>query len=207
MSDHSVIIQKGKLFIKHWNSKLIRYEMAPKIEQVLSDVLQFSIIFKETTFGQFFDLIVKEKELYEKIFKSALYGHPLEPYVKECALPSKESKGLDFVEVYWHSELYEDELSVTPGFQGYGDWNVEGAPDKGGIAIEFTPLNEYKDKELKLNERGDIYTVAGQRPVLEARRRFTVYDVINAILYEITWAGDISKGRPKACEGEQGEAA
>lgn len=65
---------------------------------------------------------------------------------------------------------------------------------KGGIAIEFTPLNEYKNMELRLETNSDIYGDT-REPLLRGTRRFTVYDVIDAVLSEITWSGDISRGR------------
>lgn len=207
MSNHSVIVRKGEIFVKLWNTEIRDYEEKSKTEQVLSDVLQFPLIVEDTTFGQFFTLISKEKELYEKVFKAALYGHPLEPYIKECDLPAKTSKDVDFIRVYWGSELYEGELDLDACFDGWGDWNTEDAPEKGGIALEFTPLNEYKDLPFRLDTNCDIHDFLQREPLVKATKKFSVYDVINAILFEITWAGDISKGRgapwEKDKKGEQ----
>lgn len=218
MSNYSVIVRKGEIFVKRWDTGARAYEEKKKTEQVLSDVLQFPIALEETNFGQFFSIIAREKELYEKIFKAALYGHPLDPFIKECELPPKESKDMDFVEISWASQVFEGELEIWPSFDGWGDWpaNYPGSendldPKKGGIAIEFTALNEYKHLPFKLNTEADIYSLdsKGSEPVLKATRKFTVYDVIKAILYEITWAGDISKGRKgcPGCENEKSEQA
>lgn len=217
MPDYTVIVRKGEILVKRWNTETRAYEEKKKTEQIFSSALQFPIEVEETNFGQFFAIIAREKDLYEKVFNSALYGHPLEPFIKECELPPKKSTplALDFVEVSWSSQVFEGELEIWPSFDGWGDWPEDNAVGeekvKGGIGIEFTALNEYKDLPFKLNTEADIYSldVKGSDPVLKATRKFTVYDVIKAILYEITWAGDISKGRNghPGCETEQSEAA
>jgi len=215
MPDYSVIVRKGEIFVKHWDSEIREYVEKKKTDQVLSDVLQFPLVLEETNFGQFFALIAREKEFYEKVFNSAMYGHPLQPFIDECALPAKNKNGLecDYVEVEWCCQEFEGEFEFWPGFSGYGDWSEDNAcgseKTKGGIAIEFTPLNEYKDLELKLNTQSDIYSLKQSEPLAKGIRKFTVYDVIKAILFEITWAGDISKGRKghPGCENETSEAA
>jgi hypothetical protein len=215
MSDYTVIVRKGEIFVKRWNSEIREYEEKKKDEQILSNVLQFPIVIDETTFGQFFALIAKEKEFYEKVFNSAMFGHPLQPFIDECALPPKGKVGLecDYVEVEWCCQEFEGEFEFWPGFSGYGDWPEDNAlgdaKTKGGIAIEFTGLNEYKDLLLKLNTESNIYSLKQSDPLAKGTRKFEVYDVIKAILYEITWAGDISKGRDghPGCEDEKSEAA
>lgn len=207
MSNYTVIIRKGEIFVKHWDTDLREYVEKKKDEQILSDVLQFPLILEETTFGQFFALIAKEKTFYEKVFNSAMYGHPLQPFIDECALPAKGEVGLecDFVEVSWTCEEFEGEFEFWPSFDGWGDWPEDNAvgseKTKGGIAIEFTGLNEYKDLQLKLNTESNIYSLKQSEPLAKGTRKLDVYDVIKAILFEITWAGDISKGRNGDCPG------
>lgn len=195
MPDYSVIIRKGEVVVKRWNTLIRDYEEKKKEEQILSDVLQFPLMLEETTFGQFFALIAKEKDLYEKIFRAAMYGHPLGPYIEEIKKPRTEPDDLDYVHVHWFAQLFEGDLDVSPAFGGWGDWKTEGAPEKGGIALEFTGLNEYKDCLLKLDTEFEIGHLGGPEINLKANQKFTVYEVIEAILFEITWSGDISKGR------------
>lgn len=211
MSDYTVIVRKGEILVKRWDTGIREYVEKKKDEQVLSNALQFPIEIEETNFGQFFAIIAREKDLYEKVFNAALYGHPLEPFIKECELPLHDSKDLDFVEVSWSSQVFEGELEIWPSFDGWGDWPAtypgsenDTGPKKGGIAIEFTALNEYKHLPFKLNTEADIYSLdnKGSDPVLKAKRMFTVYDVIKAILDEITWAGDVSGGRDKGLPWE-----
>jgi len=207
MSSYRVIIKKGEIFLRRWNSDIRQDEEKRKEEQALSNVLQCNIEIHDTTFGQFFDLIAKEADFYERVFKASMYGHPIKPYIEEIAQPAKNTRDMDFVRVGWYAEQFEDEIQITSDFDGYGDWpEQEGmpGPTKGGIAIEFTPLNEYKDLELKLDTKFELMSLDKKEPIAKGLRDFTVYAVIHAILYEITWAGDISKGR-KGCPGCEAE--
>lgn len=195
MSNYSAILRKGEIFVKHWDKKTEGYVEEKKTEQVFSNILQFQITIEETSFGQFFEILAKEKDLYNKIFESAMYGFTMDSFVKECEQPAKECKDLDYVEVCWRSEYDDGELTTKPCFHGYGDWHLNGDPEKGGIAIEFTPLNEYKNCELRLDTNDKVLSMKSAEPLLKGTRSFMVYDVIWAILFEITWAGDVSKGR------------
>lgn len=237
--DITIIVRKGEIFVKRWMTETRSYEEKRKTEQTLSDVLQCEVLLEDTTFGQFFDLIAREKELFEKIFSASMYGHPLEPYLKEASLPAKPSMDLDYVHVFWCAEIFEGEMEVYAGFSGWGSWSNTVPTEKGGIAIEFTALNEYKDEPFRLDTECQIwdwdakkellkksigerlkmflnglsYMITGlepfkQRPT-KATLEFKVYDVINAILNEITWAGDISGGReePEWSGDKKAEAA
>lgn len=207
MSDYRVIIRKGELFIRCWNSETRSYEEKSKTEQVLSDVLQFPVDIEDTTFGQFFGFIAREAELFERIFKAAMYGHPLAPYLREIAEPEEQSDGIDFVRVYWAAEIDADgDVEIWPGFDGIGDWPPqEGEPvQKGGIAIEYTPLNHFKGLPLKLEKKFSLYAWThnakeGIKELCCGEREFSVYDVLKSVLFELTWSGDISKGREAGC--------
>lgn len=202
MPDNSAILRKGEIFLKRWNKETRAHEEEKKLEQTFSSILQFPLSIGETTFEQFFLLVAKEKDLFNQIFKSAMGGFVMDSFIKECEQPAKECKDLDCVEVYWRSDYEGGELSTKPCFHGYGDWHLEEGPEKGGIAIEYTALNEYKGAELKLDVIDNVYSMKSVEPILKGTRKFTVYDVIYAILYEITWAGDVSKGRDKGLPWE-----
>jgi len=202
MSRLSVIIRKGVAYVKRRNDETHLDEEKIKTEQILSDVLQDPITIEDTTFGQFFEFIARERDFYQKVYHSALYGHPLAPYIEEIAKPAGPVDQLKRVELYWYSDIFEGELSLSPGFHGWGTWPVDkhnpDFPTEGGIAIEYSGLNEYKDVPLVLDgqmQLDEIESGKGIKTILKAKLPFNVQDVIEAILDEITWAGDISKGR------------
>lgn len=198
MSNIEVVIRKGEVIIRRWNQETRSYEETRKIDQVLSDVLQAPVQLEDTTFAQFFAFIEREADLFERIFRAAMYGHPLGPYIDEVSSQAGISENVEYVEVYWHAERFEGKVDLAPAFHGFGPWGEkrpDGFPERGGIAIEFTALNEYKDLPLKLNTSVQIHDLNDNTPPFTGTLNFTVYDVINAILFEITWSGDISKGR------------
>lgn len=202
MSGLKVIIRKGEAFVRRWNPETRAYEEKRKTDQILSDVLQTPIALEATTFWQFFAFIIREADFYNRLFKAALYGQPLGPYIDEIEKPMENKGTMEHVEISWYTERFEGKLEFMPSFDGFGPWGEsrpEGAPEKGGIGIEFTALNEYKDLPLKLDTAVSIHDLEEpSKPPFAATLEFTVYDVIHAILYEITWSGDISKGRKSA---------
>jgi hypothetical protein len=209
MPDYQVHIRKGIAYVSHFDTEKGKRVEKKKTEQVLSDVLQFKLHeLTETTFGEFFSFIIRERELMEKIFSAAMYGHPIEPYIAEVAQPPGDPEQLEKVEVHWGAEIDGGDFSMFPAFHGWGKLEPqEGLPEQpvyGGYAIEFTPLYEYKMLPLVLDTKFEIWDMQKpEKPVITAAEcEFTVYDVLKAILWEITWAGDISKGRGEcpACE-------
>lgn len=193
----SLVIRKGLILVKRWNSDTRVYDLKPKQEQTLSNALQFNVELEDTTFEQFFMLVAKEAAFMEKVFEAGMLGHPIRMYIDECLKEPGPKSGLEVkhVEVSWGGELFEGELQLWPHFSGHGIWTQE-PYEEGGIAIEFTPINEYKALMLKLDSSFVIAALDDDKIRLPVTKKFTVYDVIHAILDEITWAGDISKGRP-----------
>jgi hypothetical protein len=209
MSDYRVSIRGGEVFVSWQNPEIRAREEKRKTDQVLSDVLQFPIEIKDTTFGQFFELIAREADLYERVFKAAMYGHPLAPYIEEARRPDGNPEQIQRMEVYWSAERSEGDVSIGIGFHGYGKLKIDASdemPVETGIAIEFTPLNQYKMLPFALDTKFEIYDADNDgRMIINGWREFTAYDVIKAILCEITWAGDISKGRPTVDEFTKGK--
>jgi len=64
-----------------------------------------------------------------------------------------------------------------------------GAEDGIGYSLSLSSINEYKHLELKINTSVEFYRKASPDPILNANRNMTLYDVIRAILYEITFYG------------------
>lgn len=192
-----IVIKEGVAFVKR--STKDGHTLTEKKEQVLSDVLQYPLEILDTTFGQFFEFVIREKELFERIFRGATFGWPLQPYIDEIRkdAPPKDPH-LYRVEVAWDAQYSEGEFHIFPAFHGWGKWDVpeEHGPEEGGIAMEYTALNEYKNYPLMLDTGFGIEVLdAGRPPHPQGTLELTAYDVLHGILGEITWSGDISKGR------------
>jgi hypothetical protein len=192
---YRIKIVNGKAAKTSWDSD-IREHVTKEIDSLVP-YLDCPIEIEETTFGQFFAFIEKDLDFYNVAYRSATYGHPINPFVDELHKSGKPND-LDYVEVYWGCDMDDGVMTDYPGFHGWGTWTAENALDqpamKGGFAIEFTPLCDYKTALLKLDSDYQIHD-DNFKLLLKTKKGFRVHDVIRAILYEITWAGDISKGR------------
>lgn len=212
---YEVNIRNGEIFVRRWNTEIRAHEEKRPDDQSLVPFLQCKITIERTTFAQFMEFIAKDAEVMEVIFRSTMGGYPIKPYLDECKLPDGNPEKLKHLEVYWSAEIDKDEEAQKPsfelyaGFHGWGPWNNssqddEGMPKEGGYAIEYTPLNEYKMLELRLDESVSVFDSNNfKAQPLEWTRPFTVYDVVNAILFEITWAGSIENRARRVEEMER----
>lgn len=193
---YKIKIVKGIATKTSWDSDIREY-VTKQIESLVP-YLDCPIEIEETTFEQFFAFIEKDLDFYNVAYRSATYGHPINPFVDELHKPGKPND-LDYVEVYWGCDMDEGVMSDYPGFHGWGTWPAENALDqpamKGGFAIEYTALCDYKDALLKLDPDYQVHSEDLKTLLFRTKKGFRVHDVIRAILFEITWAGDISKGR------------
>lgn len=196
---YKIKIEKGKATKTSWDTDSRSY-VTKEIESLVP-YLDCPIEIVDTTFGQFFAFIEKDVDLYNTIYRSATYGFKINSFIDEIKKESKKPLDADFVEVGWGVDTEDGVISDYPTFHGWGTWDNPGAmpvpPEgvvKGGIAIEFTPLCDYKHLPLKLDNEYEIFSEE-LKPLYKTKKGFRIHDVLRAILYEITWAGDVSKGR------------
>lgn len=206
---YTIKVKNGQATRSSWNSD-IRQTVTEPVESLVP-YFDCPITIEETTFGEFFRFIEKDVEFYNKVFRSATYGFPIEPLVKEVKEPlvagprewsprgtetPKPLQDVDYVEIYWGADMDDGVISDYPCFHGWGTWDHVDAdmPKKGGIALEFTATNLYQHLQLKLN---DEYLIPDEKLniIFKGRKVFRVHDVLRAILFELTWAGDITDGR------------
>lgn len=206
---YEIKIDGGKATRKSWDSDIRQHVIEPV--ESLVPYLDCPIHIENTTFAQFFAFISRDHELYAQIYRSATYGVPIKPLIDEIRKDapfsgprdwsprpdSAKPNDIDYVEIYWGCDMEDGVITDYPCFHGWGDWPMQdtGEPTcKGGIAIEFTPTNNYKNLLLKLDNEYTIYDEKLQ-PVWKGKKGFRVHDVIRGILFELTWAGDVSNGR------------
>lgn len=204
-SMYHVTIRGPKAFVKSNNSK------DDAGEQEIDSLLEFfgSTLSVEpgTTFDDIWSLIMKDADVYTVVFHDQLGGHNLEVFQKQFAKPGRNREDepdddrMNRLEVGWSSDIttYKDgETAIHFGaeFRGLGPCKEVGQETYYGFT--FTPINDLKGfpfvlgdmialSHLDLNTKESRDLVKGQRPL-------TVYDVIGAILDEISWNGDPSDG-------------
>lgn len=208
---YKIAIKEGKATKTSWSTEIREYVTVP-IESLVP-YLDCPITIEDTTFGQFFAFIERDVDFYNTAYRSATYGFPVAPLTKEVKEPlvpgprewsprgtdrPKPLTDVDFVEIYWDADMEDGVISDYPCFHGWGDWpagdNPGEMPTKGGIALEFTATNLYQHLPLRLD---DEYCIHNEKLdcIFKGRKGFRVHDVIRGLLYELTWAGDITHGR------------
>jgi len=157
----------------------------------LTDQIVFSSDF---TFRDFFNHLLREKKDINKMFFSTMRGCRIDDYVNDINTPKKQKKDTEItsVQVGWRIEVDKNELEITTGFHGVDKkgGNRESAVET-AYGMSMTPLYVYADMPFRLNRSFIIedYQQKTIKKVLKSEKSFTVFEVINAVLYEITWDG------------------
>jgi len=148
-------------------------------------------------FGDFFDIIIKNWPKYENVFDSHLGHCSLKDFAKEWRKKFKleEDDEVEYLEVCWSSiEINNSEefIEFYTHFHGVGFDKKENI--KQNYALEYSPINELKKYPIKLNYNVDIFKNNYKKKIynniiINTKHKFTVYDVLSAIFFEISWCG------------------
>ena len=156
------------------------------------------VIEKGVTFEDFFNVILKHHKEYSDVFYSHLSGVQLSDFLIEWSKNSERDLKMDKLVVNWDGieffkkeELLDTkegalEINWLPSFGGEGK-DKDG--NEIGYAVEFTPVHELKKYPLELVPDTRIYNMKTNKTYVFLERIFTVYDVLSAIFYEITFLG------------------
>ncbi|MEI6137610.1 MAG: hypothetical protein WCP85_00010 [Mariniphaga sp.] len=149
----------------------------------------------DVTFGDFFKFLIKEKELVNIIFMASLYGVPFDLLIKDFNRKDKiDDPEIHVLEIYWDVDFDPDGIVIEADMQCFGRWNGNEDTDHSGlIGLDFTPINELTNSPLKLNEHFEIYNSKikhnKENLIISTTRKFTLYEIIHAILFELSWYG------------------
>lgn len=182
---------------KHSNnfSVKIGHYFIPIEESLISYLCEEIKLEKGVTFGDFFNIILKHHKEYSDVFYSHLSGVPLSDFIPEWSqLAERTDDNMDALVITWENMYVPKESLINkdegleipwlPSFLG------KGTDDKNLFyAIEFTPLNELRKYPLELIKNTKVYDMETDELLLFIDRGFTVYEVLSAIFYEITFSG------------------
>lgn len=161
----------------------------------------------KVTFERIFDLIIENKDLYNLVFHSQMGGYAIEAFIDDYNGAEKEGPGeLEFLEIYFsgdHTTYNDDSTDIhyNASFHGWGKWSEEYTPGShhGPIGIGFSSIADYRKLELKLAEEAEFgiapKIVNDKRDYIsyKGKTAYTWYDIVGAILYEISWYGTPDK--------------
>ncbi len=186
----NLLIEKQKIkYFPYETSK--KYRVVSNRKGGIFDCLNVPAeLAEDVTFGDLFKFLIKEKDLVNLVLRSSLYRIPFEFFIADFKRKPKiyEPDEVQFLEIYWNTELHENNLFIRPDFHGIGKCNES---EIGGIAIYMSAVCELKNYVLKLNETLEIRERFDEnnKILVKAKRKFTLYEIIQAIFYQFTWFG------------------
>ena len=194
-----IVIRKfGKIYRKE-SDKIV--EVVSDLIPYLNDTIEFGdgLIFEDFMFH-----ILSYSDKYSEVFSSQLGHYNLKDWISDFLNEQKDDSGTEIIEYLEvaHSDIEIDaygtqnsykitEIDVYNSFHGIGEWEEkETGKVMGGVAIEFTSLYTLRKLPLKLNKKVRITDIQTYDEICVMEKLFTVYDVISAILFEISWSGN-----------------
>jgi len=163
-----------------------------EITNFLSDDVEFG---ETVTLKRLFEIAAANIDKFNEIFYSSLGGYPLEPFLQEIENNPTESVESEYLEIHWYSDKYEDNLSIYPSLQGMS------SKEDMAYAVDFISLNNIKDHVVKINRMVEIYDYNKMKESTDenikkediviklGNKPFNLFDVFNAIFYEISFHG------------------
>ena len=157
------------------------------IEDIINYLSDNVELGESVTFKRLFEIVSYNVSKFNDIFYSVLGGYTLEPFLQEIENNPTEKFESDYLEIYWHSEKYEDELNISPSLHGVSYNKLE------KYAIDFASLNNLKNYNVKLNEKVELFKYDMQNfsdDTLDlGNKSFTLFELFSAIFYEISFFG------------------
>jgi len=146
------IKKNGKIFLEESAGEVVRVEKLKTLKEYLGCEVEFE---QGLTFGTLFNLILKEKDIFDIIFCQELNGKKLEEFEKKLNEPLKnyeEDFKLEYLEVSKIFELFiygkGSTIDLFSVFVGMGKTN-DGF--QVFIPLSFFSVSELKDLEIKVD--------------------------------------------------------
>lgn len=154
---------------------------------VLYPYLDEEVQVEKVTFGTLFEHLLKYSEEYNLIFSSALGHCRLEEFEEDFQKSSEASEGETLV-LSWVAEIHpeiDNELCI------YVDVYSRREGDQNRYAVDFCSLGSIRNLFIELDRSFSIleWWKEGYKQIPFGNRSFSVYDMLYALLYEISFYG------------------
>ena len=202
------MLRIGKNEIKHSFEEYTKEENWDTIDE--KDIAMYLAspikIDEGVSFGRIFELCILHKDLFNVIFYAQLRGFKIEMWEEEFNLDPDEKDGdITYLEVYrilniWGGKIsgeiwFDNYLSFHGIAENYVSKHSDGKePYDQSFAVEFTPLNNLKEIEIRANEMFQITDSSGDKVgsedvIVDEKEPLTLFDFLGTILYEISFSG------------------
>lgn len=211
----TILLKNHKAFVK---KHVVRDEYEAEETDTLAPYLQCAIEeCEDFTFGDLWKLAEEAAEFYELVFRQAMGGFGLDAFKKDAQteIDSEKEDPIKIVEVYRIGEITEykpgkREMFIGAGFHGIGTGEIDGKVENDmPYSLSFSPISEFMEKPLRLNPEIEIDitekqgTKYNRSKVEKCGLYFTVCDVLEAILDDITFYGEPTDRAARLAELDQ----
>lgn len=157
------------------------------IDDIVSFLSEYVELGESVTIKRIFEIISANIDKFNEIYYSTLGGLTLEPYLQEIENNQTENLDIDYVELYWLCDKFDNELNISPSFRGISTKFED-------CALDFISLNNIKNCILKTNTIIDIFDYNNMEQTEKnnlqiGNKQFTLFELFNAIFYEISFHG------------------
>ena len=190
-----ITITKNNIFwselgLENTKIEFVKEVSEKKLMNYLNDSVELS---DDVTFGRLFQLLLKNKKIVNKVFHTSLNYYKLKVWEKDFYKNTINDDNYKIV-IRWFSELTFDgtELEQYPTISTFDD-TVEDVNDK-YCGVMFSSLSDLRNKILFLDDRYKIIHYDEkddykQNVILQCKKTFTLYDIIQGIFKDICFNG------------------
>jgi hypothetical protein len=121
-------------------------------------------------------------------FLDLLIGNWIKDILAESKIPcEKQSKDIEFLELYWHleSDKYGTSGLDRPRFDGQGT----DCP----YAIDFSPSNSLMELPIVLKKDAQLFQNGYNNPITLSEMHYTLLNILDGIIWELSFYGSPTK--------------
>lgn len=164
------------------------HESDISINRLLRNIIVFD---KELTVKGFLRQLYPYINDIEHIFESSLYGMKLKPFydIIDFENDQNDDDEIDYIEVYWRAEIWDDELVEYISYHGIPNENSE---ESIPISLMLTKLSEYQNCKIKIDNSYDIIYMNNEKGInciLSTTKEMTLFQLLDGFLFELTYTG------------------
>lgn len=182
------VTSDGKIYKMNYLGRFEREEVK-SLKNYLNCVLHLE---EGITFGTFFNLILKDKDFFNEVFKETMGGFDLNQFTKEWGKngEKKDVEKINYLEIYRDIKLKDNGdliIDIRNIFEGV----IKKETENENVSLDFIPISNLKDLPLKINTDYIIPGIIIENVnMINSSKDMTLFEVLESILYDITFYGD-----------------
>ena len=190
-----LVISKDAVTLEYFEGEELQKVVIDHENNTLTKYMDHAVAITEgVTVRDLFKHISKERDLINTVFDSSLGGYELDLYLAELDIPNKDDNILRYAIFEHKAEIVDDHLISDIRFSAVGIHPEDPDIDV-SYTLELSGINMYADLPVVIDNSYIVWdTVSdedGEEEVsmLDCQKSMTLYDIISALLYEVSYHG------------------